>query len=168
MANSIESFLLSLGINSELAVFIVSMIPIIELRGAIPFGVGLGVKWHVAYILSVIGNVLPVPFIILLFRPIIDYLEKTKIFGKLAGKLKKRTTNKIDDMQKNNRAKKIGLFIFVAIPLPGTGAWTGAAIAALMKMRLKDSVPVIVSGVMCAGLIMLGLSKLVELFVSLI
>ena len=168
MASSIESFLLELGLNSEIAVFIVSMIPIIELRGAIPFGVGLGVKWHIAYILSVIGNVIPVPFIILLFRPIIDYLEKTRLFGKIASKLKKRTTNKIDNMQKKNNAKKIGLFIFVAIPLPGTGAWTGAAIAALMKMRLKDSVPIIVLGVMCAGLIMLGLSKLVELFVNLV
>ena len=153
MVEMIESYLA--GINHELAVFIVSMLPIIELRGAVPFGITLGIDWWLVYILSVVGNVLPVPFIILFFRPIIDYLEKTRLFGKLAQKLKKRTTSKIDGV---NKYKMFGLFLFVAIPLPGTGAWTGAAIAAIMKMRIKHSLPTILLGVMAAGVIMTAVS----------
>lgn len=153
MVEMIESYLA--GINHELAVFIVSMLPIIELRGAIPFGITLGIDWWLVYILSVVGNVLPVPFIILFFRPIIDYLEKTRLFGKLAQKLKKRTTSKIDGV---NKYKMFGLFLFVAIPLPGTGAWTGSAIAAIMKMRIKHSLPTILLGVMAAGVIMTAVS----------
>ncbi len=157
MVELIESYLS--GLNHELAVFLISMVPIVELRGAIPFGVALGVKWHIAYILSVIGNILPVPFVILFFRPVIEYLEKTKLFGKLASKLKNRTTSKIKDV---NKYKILGLYLFVAIPLPGTGAWTGAAIAALMKMRIKHAFPVIVAGVASAGVIMLAVSKFGE------
>lgn len=153
MVEMIESYLA--GINHELAVFIVSMLPIIELRGAVPFGITLGIDWWLVYILSVVGNVLPVPFIILFFRPIIDYLEKTRLFGKLAQKLKKRTTSKIDGV---NKYKMFGLFLFVATPLPGTGAWTGAAIAAIMKMRIKHSLPTILLGVMAAGVIMTAVS----------
>lgn len=161
MVELIESYLS--GLNHELAVFLISMIPIVELRGAIPFGVALGVEWHTAYILSVIGNILPVPFIILFFRPVIEYLEKTRLFGKLASKLKKRTTSKIKDV---NKYKILGLYIFVAVPLPGTGAWTGAAIAALMKMRIKHAFGAIVAGVASAGIIMLSGSKLVEFIIN--
>lgn len=166
MIEAIEAYLA--GINKEFAVFIISMIPIVELRGAIPFGVALGLDWHVAYILSVLGNILPVPFIILLFRPIIEFLEKTKLFGKLATRLKKRTSSKMTDMDKKNKYKLLGLFVFVATPLPGTGAWTGSAIAALMKMRIKHSFFVIAAGVASAGVIMLAISKLGEWFFSII
>lgn len=143
------------GWNHELAVFIVSMLPIVELRGAIPFGVTLGMNWGVVYILSVIGNMIPVPFVIKFFRPIIEYLKKTKLFGKLATKLHERSMKKSENVTKY---KLFGLFLFVAIPLPGTGAWTGAAIAALLNMRIKHAIPVILIGVMCAGILMMGLS----------
>lgn len=161
MVELIESYLA--GLNHELAVFLISMVPIVELRGAIPFGVALGVKWHIAYILSVIGNILPVPFIILFFRPVIEYMEKTRLFGKLASKLKKRTTSKIKDV---NKYKILGLYIFVAVPLPGTGAWTGAAIAALLKMRIKHAFFAIIAGVASAGLIMLAVSKIGEFLIK--
>ena len=161
MVELIESYLA--GLNHELAVFLISMVPIVELRGAIPFGVALGVKWHIAYILSVIGNILPVPFIILFFRPVIEYMERTRLFGKLASKLKNRTTSKIKDV---NKYKMLGLYLFVAIPLPGTGAWTGAAIAALLKMRIKHALPVICAGVASAGLIMLAVSKFGEFLIK--
>ena len=151
------------GVNHELAVFLISMVPIVELRGAIPYGVALGVNEVVAYFLAVVGNMLPVPFIIWFFRPIINYMEKTKLFGKLASKLKKRTNKKMKDM---NKRKLLGLYIFVALPLPGTGAWTGAAIAALMKMRIKHSFSVIFAGVASAGIIMLTGSKIVEFIIS--
>ena len=139
MIEAIEAYLA--GINHELAVFLISMFPIVELRGAIPFGVALGVGWRSVYFLSVLGNVIPAPFIILFFRPVIEYLEKTKLFGKLASKIKNRANSKVKDV---NRYKMLGICLFVAIPLPGTGAWTGAAISALMKMRLKHALPMII------------------------
>ncbi len=153
MIEAIEAYLA--GINHELAVFIISMFPIVELRGAIPFGVALGVDWRMVYLLSVIGNVIPAPFIILFFRPVIEYLEKTKLFGKFASKIKNRASSKVKDV---NKYKMLGLCIYVAVPLPGTGAWTGAAIAALMKMRLKYALPMIVLGVLIAGILMMGIS----------
>jgi len=143
------------GLNHELAVFLVSMLPIVELRGAIPFGVGLGMDWRSVYIISVIGNLLPVPFIILFFRPIINYLKKTRLLGKLATKLHERSLKKSESVTKY---KVFGLFLFVAIPLPGTGAWTGSAIAALLDMRLKYAIPAILLGVLCAGILMMGIS----------
>ncbi len=153
MLELIESYFA--GINKILAVFIVSMMPVVELRGAIPFGVSLGLDWREVYLVSVLGNMLPVPFIILFFRPLIEYFEKTKLFGKIASKLKKRTHSKMEGM---NKFKMLGLFLFVAVPLPGTGAWTGAAIAALLKMRIKHSFFPILSGVLVAGLLMMGIS----------
>lgn len=143
------------GLNHELAVFLVSMLPIVELRGAIPFGVSLGMDWRSVYILSVIGNMIPVPFVILFFRPIINYLKKTKTFGKIATKLHERSMSKTENVMKY---KFWGLFAFVAIPLPGTGAWTGAAIAALLNMRIKHALPAILLGVLCAGILMMGIS----------
>lgn len=153
MLELIESYFA--GINKSLAVFIVSMMPVVELRGAIPFGVSLGMNWRDVYLISVIGNMLPVPFIILFFRPLIEYFEKTKLFGTLASKLRRRTNSKIAGM---NKYKMLGLFLFVAIPLPGTGAWTGAAIAGLLKMRIKHSFLPIFFGVIVAGILMMGIS----------
>ncbi|MBE7030830.1 MAG: small multidrug export protein [Ruminococcaceae bacterium] len=143
------------GFNSELAVFIVSMLPVVELRGAIPFGVGLGMDWRAVFLISVIGNMIPVPFIILFFRPILEYMKKTRMFSKFANWLHRRSERKIGDVTKY---KMLGLFLLVAIPLPGTGAWTGAAIAALMGLRLKQALPSIVLGVVAAGILMMGIS----------
>ena len=153
MVEAIEAYLA--GLNHELAVFLISLLPIVELRGAIPFGVALGVDWRLVYFLSVIGNIIPAPFIILFFRPISEFLENTKLFGALASKIKNRANSKIKSV---NKYKMLGLFLFVAIPLPGTGASTGAAVAALMKMRLKYSIPAIVAGVLTAGILMMGIS----------
>ena len=162
MVEVIESYLSS--INHELAVFVISMLPIVELRGAIPYGVALGVDWLAVYFLSVIGNLIPAPFIVLFFRPIIEYLEKTKLFGKLANKLKTRANSKIKDVTKY---KMLGLFIFVAVPLPGTGAWTGALIAALLGIRIKHSLPIITLGVITAGLIMSFVSYVLPVIIAL-
>jgi len=143
------------GLDRNLAVFLVSMLPVVELRGAIPFGVGLGMDWRTVYLISVIGNMLPVPFIIMFFRPIIEFLKQTRLFGNLASKIHERSVKKSKDVIKY---KVFGLFLFVMIPLPGTGAWTGAAIAALLDMRLKNAVPTILLGVICAGILMMGIS----------
>lgn len=153
--NMVDYILSVLNTNDYLTVFIISMFPIVELRGAIPVGVGLGMDWAVVYLLSVIGNMIPVPFIILFVRPIIEFLLKTKYFSGIALKIKERTMSKSDKVTKY---KKLGLLIFVAIPLPGTGAWTGAALAGFLNMRLKDSVPMILLGVLIAGILMMGIS----------
>ena len=142
-------------LNANLAVFLVSMLPIVELRGAIPFGVGLGMDWRSVYLISVVGNMIPIPFIILFFRPLINYLKTTRLFGQLASKLHERSLRKSKDVVKY---KIFGLFLFVAIPLPGTGAWTGAAIAALLDMRLRNAIPAIMLGVLVAGILMMGIS----------
>lgn len=139
------------GIDKLFAVFIVSMFPIVELRGAIPLGVGLGLEFYKVFLVSVIGNMLPIPFIIMFIRPVIEYLKKKKSFEKIVKKFEQKTLNKSDRITKY---EMLGLFIFVAIPLPGTGAWTGAALAGLMNMRLKTSVPSIFFGVITAGIIM--------------
>ena len=151
----VDYILSVLNTNDYLTVFIISMFPIVELRGAIPVGVGLGMNWPVVYLLSVIGNMIPVPFIILFIRPIIEFLLRTKYFSGIALKIKERTMNKSDRVTKY---KKLGLLIFVAIPFPGTGAWTGAMLAGFMNMRLKDSVPMILLGVLIAGILMMGIS----------
>lgn len=143
------------GFHSELAVFLVSMLPIVELRGAIPFGVGLGMDWRLIYLISVAGNLLPIPFIILFFRPVLTFLKKTRIFRPFAEWVHKRSMKKVGNVTKY---KMLGLFLFVAIPLPGTGAWTGAAIAALLNMRLKQAMPAIALGVLVAGVLMMGIS----------
>ena len=153
MIEAIENFLIS--INPSFGVFAVSMVPIIELRGAIPLGIGLDLNWFWVYMISVIGNLLPVPFVILLVRPIIEWLVHSKMFGKLGKWLDERTKKKTENMTKY---KKWGLFIFVAVPLPGTGAYTGAMIAGMLNMRLKDALPAIISGVLVAGIAMLAIS----------
>ena len=150
------------GTNSYWSVFLVSILPIVELRGAVPFGIGMGLDWRAVYIVSVIGNVLPAPFIVLFLRNILDFLKTTKYFSGFANWLHDRSMKKAKDVTKY---KMLGLFLFVAIPLPGTGAWTGSAIAALLNMRLKDALPSIILGVITAGILMLGISYgFVELF----
>ena len=153
MIEAIENFLV--GINPSFGVFAVSMVPIIELRGAIPLGVGLGLHWLWVYIISVIGNMIPVPFVLLLIRPFIEWLLHSKAFNKVGVWLDNRTKEK---SMKLTKYKKLGLFIFVAIPFPGTGAYTGAMVAGILNMRLKDALPAIIAGVLVAGLAMLAIS----------
>jgi len=154
MLEIIEAYLSS--INKDLAVFVISMFPIVELRGAIPFGIEvLNMSWLRVFILSVIGNMLPMPFVILIIRPLIDWLLKTKMFAKFGKWLEERTKEKSKSVTKY---KKLGLLIFVAIPLPGTGGWTGATVAGILNMRLKDALPVIFAGVVIAGILMMGIT----------
>lgn len=136
---------------NHLWVFFISMVPIIELRGAIPVGVALGLHILPNYLLSVLGNILPVPFILLFIRRILAWMKTTKLFTKIAVWLEVKADKHAD---KVTRYATFGLFLFVAVPLPGTGAWTGALIAALLNMRMKYALPSILAGVMTAGLIM--------------
>ena len=162
-----EQIIESLGaIPNEIKLIIISMLPIIELRGAIPVGVLLGMPPIESFLISVVGNLIPIPFVILLGRPIFNWLKKTKLFARLMEKLEKRIEKKADSVMKK---AALGLYIFVAIPLPGTGAWTGALIASMFDMRFKYALPAIVLGVLTAGIIMTvgsyGISSLVGIFV---
>lgn len=144
-----------LGAGREAALFLISMIPLIELRGSIPFGAAIGMPWHLVFLISIIGNLLPIPFLILFVRPVFAWLKKTRLCRGLATKLENKLMSKAD---KVTRYEVIGLALFVAIPLPGTGAWSGAGIAALLGMRLRHALPAIVIGVLVAGVIMTAAS----------
>ena len=126
------------------------------LGGAIPYGVANGLPYFGVLAVSVIGNMLPVPFIILFVRKIFDWMKKkSKFLAGIAEKLEKRAENKMDVIEKY---EMLGLFILVAIPLPGTGAWTGSLISALLGLRLKNAFPMILLGVLTAGVIMMIIS----------
>ena len=134
-----------------LLTFLVAMVPVVELRGAIPFGVVRGLNLWTAIIASVLGNLIPVPFIILFIRKIFAWMRAhmPKLDG-LVTRMEKKA-------EKNRAAVEKyafwGLVILVAIPLPGTGAWTGALVAAMMEIRLKRALPAIAIGVAIAGVI---------------
>ena len=139
-----------------LCVLGIAALPVLELRGAIPYGVANGLPYFGVLAVSVIGNMLPVPFIILFVRKIFDWMKKkSKFLAGIAEKLEKRAENKMDVIEKY---EMLGLFILVAIPLPGTGAWTGSLISALLGLRLKNAFPMIVLGVLTAGVIMMIIS----------
>lgn len=138
-----------------LLLFLVSMVPIIELRGAIPIAVGWELNLPLSYLISVIGNILPVPFIILFGKFILSKLAQIKKIGPFFQKIIDRADRKAKTLGK---AELLGLYLFVAIPLPGTGAWTGALIAAILRLRLKNAFFAIAAGVITAGVIMLLVS----------
>ena len=130
---------------------LVSMLPVVELRGGIPFGVAAGLSMPVAFLAAFLGNMLPVPFLILFVRRLFAWLKvKVPFVRGVVNWLEQRTEKKKEKVLKY---QTWGLFLFVAIPLPGTGAWTGALIAAALDMRLKNAIPAIVGGVLAAGCI---------------
>ena len=139
-----------------LLTMLVSMIPVIELRGGLPFGVALGLPYYLAFPAAVVGNLIPAPFIIVYIRRVFGLMRKylPRLNG-LVDNLEKKAHLKGKKVQKY---QYIGLWLFVAIPLPGTGAWTGCLAAAFLGMRLKKAMPAVVAGVLTAGCIMLGLT----------
>lgn len=141
----------------------ISMVPVIELRGAIPIATGAGLNFWVALIAAIIGNLIPVPFIIIFIRKIFEWMrKKSHRLDNLVTKLEQRAEKKSDVVLKY---AFWGLVILVAIPLPGTGAWTGALVAAMLNMRLKKAFPAIVLGVIGAAIIVsaatLGVTQLI-------
>ena len=129
---------------------LVSMIPIIELRGGLPFGVALGLPYYLAFPAAVIGNLIPVPFIIVYIRRIFQWMRRRiPRLNSLVDKLEQKAHLK---GQKVTKYKYLGLMLFVAIPLPGTGAWTGSLAAAFLDMPLRKAIPSVVVGVLIAGM----------------
>ena len=137
---------------------LVSMLPVVELRGGIPFGVTAGLPVWAAFIAAVIGNLIPVPFIIVYIRRIFQWMRRRmpRLNG-MVDKLERKAHLKGRKVQKY---QYLGLWLFVAVPLPGTGAWTGSLAAAFLGMRLKKAMPAVVLGVLTAGCIMLGLTHM--------
>ena len=135
--------------------FLISAVPVVELRGGIPYGVAQGLPLWLAYLTAVAGNMLPVPFIILFLRRIFDWLRHFEKVRGIVESLERRGHLKSETVVKY---QGLGLFILVAIPLPGTGAWTGALVASIMDMRLRRALPIILLGVMAAGILMLTVS----------
>ena len=133
-----------------LLTFGTAMVPVLELRGAIPVGVAAGLSPAAACLVSILGNMVPVPFILLLIRRIFDWLRGTRLFGPRIDWLERRAHLKGRIVKKY---RTIGLIILVAIPLPGTGAWTGALVADVLDLRLRTALPAIALGVLIAGII---------------
>ena len=149
-------FLTTTTTGKCLFTMLVSMLPVIELRGGLPFGVALGLPYYLAFPAAVAGNLIPAPFIIVYIRRIFALMRKylPRLNG-LVDRLEKKAHLKGKKVQKY---QYLGLWLFVAIPLPGTGAWTGSLAAAFLGMRLKKAMPAVVLGVLTAGCIMLGLT----------
>ena len=145
------------GLAKCIITLIISMIPVVELRGAIPIGAGiLGLPVHIAAIISMIGNMLPVPFIIIFIRKVFAFMRKKSArLGRLADRFEQTAKEKGARLY---RGELIGLIVFTAIPLPGTGAWTGALIAAILNIRLKIAFPAIGVGVVVAGVLVTGIT----------
>ena len=144
-----------------LITFLISMVPVIELRGALPIGVGMGLEPWVALVVSIIGNMVPVPFIIIFIRRILNWMHRFEKFDRLAKRLEAKAERQGDKLVKY---ETLGLFLLVAVPLPGTGAWTGSLVAALFDLRLKTAIPTIFAGVVAAGLVVFFITYGVVIF----
>lgn len=138
-------------VSKEIIVFIISMVPILELRGGLIAAKLLGIPLLEANALCIIGNIIPVPFILLFITPIFTWLKGTRWFRPLVEKLENKAMGKKDQIEK---AQFWGLLLFVGIPLPGTGAWTGSLIASLLNIPFKKAFPATILGILLAAVIM--------------
>ena len=146
------SWLIQTEAGQCLSTFLLSMVPIIELRGGLPYGITLGLNYPIALIMAVLGNMAPVPFIIVFIRRIFAWLRhRSSLLERMVSELERKAHLKGRTVQKYST---LGLLILVAIPLPGTGAWTGAMVAAFLDIRLKRAVPAIFLGICIAAAIM--------------
>lgn len=138
-------------LKAEIITFLMAMVPVVELRGAIPYGVLAGLSIKTAFVLAVLGNLAPIPLLIVFTRKVFEWLRtKSDRLNRLVARLESKADKNKEVVL---RSEFLGLMILVAIPLPGTGAWTGALVAAMMDMRLKRAMPAIIVGVIVAGII---------------
>ena len=150
-----------MNILGYIGTLIISMIPIIELRGAIPVAVfTFHLTYVEAFLISFVGNIIPVYFIVKYIRPIFELLRKIKFFRKIIDWASEKATKKIAENKKLQTATLLGVYLFVAIPLPGTGAWMGALIANFLELPPKKAIPPIYIGVLTAGIIILTLTAI--------
>lgn len=140
----------------ELTVLLTAALPVIELRGAIPIGISLGLSPLSAASISFIGSMIPAPIVFFAVRPVFNYLRKTKLFEKMVNQIVRKSLGKSHNVQKYGAW---GLVLFVGVPLPGTGVWTGTLIAALLDIRFKWAILAITLGNILAALAVTGLSS---------
>ena len=146
-------------LKKYIIVFLVSMVPLIELRGAIPIAVGMGLDKLISFIISIVGNMLPVPFIFLFARKILEWGKDKKFIGKFfTWCLNKGEKGGNKLKEKAGKGLYFALFLFVGIPLPGTGAWTGTLAASILNLDFKKTMIAVITGVLLAGLIMMAIS----------
>ena len=158
MADSLAEFFVAAldgKVSPEIIAFIVSLLPVLELRGGLIAAKLMDIEFIKAFIICYIGNMLPIPFILLFIRKIFKLLKKNEKIAVFINKLESKSLSKADKVKKY---RLWGLFLFVAIPLPGTGAWTGALIADLLDIRIRDAMITIGAGVIVAGLIISSFS----------
>ena len=155
LAETIANFFINLmgPFGAQLAVFLCSMLPIIELRGSIILGAAMDLPWWQTYLLSWIGNMLPIPFILLFIKKMLQWMStcKVKFFNKVSNWLMEKAEKNRGKIEKY---AMWGLILFVASPLPGTGAWTGSLVAAVIDMKFWKSLLCVAIGVTIAGVIM--------------
>ncbi len=145
----------SIAFGKQLLVFLISLMPILELRGGLLAAALLGLDPWQSYVICIIGNLLPVPFILLLINKILDWMRKSNIFKKIANWLDKKVDKHKGQIEKYGY---LGVIIFVGIPLPGTGAWTGSLIASVLNLDKKKTFISVCIGVLMASIIMMFLS----------
>ena len=131
------------------------MTPILEIRGAIPVGVGMGLSYFESFVAGFIGNIIPIYFIVKYIRPLFDFFGRFKFFKKIIDWATEKATRKIEESERLQNFTALGLFLFVAIPLPGTGAWVGSLIANFLNFPFKKAFLPLALGVLVAGLIVL-------------
>ena len=131
--------------------FLISMLPVIELRGGIPVGMAMELPFWQVYLVCVLGNMVPVPFLIKFSKELVSWLAKKRVLGGFF----QRLIDKADAKAKSiGRYELLGVMLFVALPWPGTGAWTGSLVAALLRLRLFSAILAVLAGVLLCGLIM--------------
>ena len=143
------------ALPKELIIFVVSMLPLIELRGGLILAPILDIPMLKAIPICLAGNILPIPFILWFITPIFAWLKKTRLFRPIVEKIESKSMGKSEKIQKY---EFWGLVLFVGIPLPGTGAWTGALIASLLNIKLKKAFPAILLGLLLATVIMCAIT----------
>lgn len=156
MSHTIIEFFMGITMPAEMLIFAISMLPIVELRGGLIAASLLGVPMGRAFVLCYMGNVLPVPFILLFVKRMFAFLRRFDTFGGFIDRLETRAIKKGDKVVRNRQL--VGLFLLVAIPLPGTGAWTGSLVAALLDMDLRKALGLIMLGLAADAVIMLTLT----------
>lgn len=143
-------------LGAELAVFITSALPVVEVRGAIPLGISLGLSPYDTFVASVAGSMLPVPFILLAIRRIFQFLRRFKPLARLLDRLRERTLRKGRQVQKYGA---MGLVLYVGVPLPGTGVWTGSFLAVLLNIPFRWALPAILVGNLIAALAVMTITQ---------
>ena len=146
-------------LKKYILIFLVSMVPIVELRGAIPIAVGMGLDKLPSFIIAIIGNMVPVPFIYFFARKLLVWGKDKKYIGKIFNFFLEKGNKAGEKLKKKaNKSIYVALMLFVGIPLPGTGAWTGTLAASILNLDFKKSVIAATLGVLLAGLIMMAIS----------